>query len=259
MSLPCLPCHAMPALPSMAAPAYAACLPALVARDPCCSPCSPDWPRLLLPLHSSHSSHLPAYLPCLQRLTELRDRLFCVADTNAAAMEREVRGHQRPAACSVFGIKKGSCLLLCGRLASNHPEPLFACGITCPPAIVACCRRMPTGGAQGSRCWPSASRRPTFMSRVGGVGGMGGMVERWRRDDCCNTTQRRAMQHTVFPSASPSPAGTFYNDLRQPGAADYSEAVRQYNRCGTHPAVLQACRRGAASSRPAPSLPHLHH
>ena len=34
--------------------------------------------------------------------------------------------------------------------------------------------------------------------------------------------------------ASTSFAGTFYNDLRQPGAADYSEPVRRYNRCGTY-------------------------
>ena len=95
-------------------------LPACLAcRCRCCSPCSGGLPHLLVHTFTHVQACLPCPpLPCLQRLTELRDRLFCVADTNAAAMEREVRRHHRPAAL---------CRVAKGVLCVGPPTAPVAC------------------------------------------------------------------------------------------------------------------------------------
>ena len=81
-------------------------------------------------------------------------------------------GEEAPQSCSLLCVE-GKGLAVCR--ACNQPFRWLAPGITCLPlhSLTTCCRRMPTGGARGSRHWPSASRRLTSMLRVGGMGGSG--------------------------------------------------------------------------------------
>lgn len=147
-------------------------------------------------LHVPHAPHLVSeewLVLGSQRLTELRDRLFCVSDRNAEAMEGEENRRRAGGGQPPLRLRKPSAYFYIegeseGSGWSQSPCWLLPC----------CCAGQRTAGVPRQH-WlsPPSPRHPP-------------------------------LNRPLTTRSPPRPTGTFYNDLRDPAAVDYSAPIRRH-------------------------------